>query len=257
MANQSSVPRNINPLWIISLFMTFSETVLGIAAFNTSGEIQIALTVFVIIFPLLVAIGFFSLLWFRPEHVYAPKDFGNDESFLKSISEARKSREGLRTLDGDIEERITNVLTSKDFTKKLSTFKGRELKKALGEAAITISSNIRESRFFSLEFPDDIPGKKVLSLPIDGFADFTELTNDIYYMLKDFVPPYTYGYSWVIVDLNNEVIQHIRMISGYGPGRKIWDSRSLKEVGIKAGFRYRILILSRSLRANQALKLTE
>jgi hypothetical protein len=34
-------------------------------------------------------------LWHRPEHLYAPKDYGSDESFLKSIEGTRISRENL------------------------------------------------------------------------------------------------------------------------------------------------------------------
>src|SRR5215217_8040488 len=96
-------PRNINPLWIIFLFFSFTELVLGVVVFYTSGGIQIALTVFVIGFPLLVAIGFFTLLWSRPEHLYAPKDYGSDESFLKGMEGSRTSREGLLNLESVIQ----------------------------------------------------------------------------------------------------------------------------------------------------------
>src|SRR4051794_33039024 len=52
----------LTPLSIIALFLTFSETVLGIAVTQTSGSIQVALTCFVTSFPVLVAAAFFAIL---------------------------------------------------------------------------------------------------------------------------------------------------------------------------------------------------
>ena len=96
MSRLPEPPKVLNPLWIIFLFFSFTEVMLGFVVFNTTGGIQIALTVFVIGFPLLVSISFFLILWNRPEHLYAPKDFISDESFLKSISGTRTSRESLK-----------------------------------------------------------------------------------------------------------------------------------------------------------------
>ncbi len=95
MSRLPEPPKVLNPLWIIFLFFSFTEIMLGFVVFNTTGGIQIALTVFVILFPLLVSIGFFFILWYRPEHLYAPKDFISDESFLKSVGGTRISRESL------------------------------------------------------------------------------------------------------------------------------------------------------------------
>jgi hypothetical protein len=64
-------------LWIISIFVTFTETVLGIALTRASGGVQIALTVFVIIFPIMIACAFFLILWFRNYVFYSPKEYEN------------------------------------------------------------------------------------------------------------------------------------------------------------------------------------
>jgi hypothetical protein len=40
--------RAVTPLWIVSLFLTLTETVLGVAVIQTVGGVQIALTVFVL-----------------------------------------------------------------------------------------------------------------------------------------------------------------------------------------------------------------
>jgi len=41
-----------------------------------SGGIQIALTVFVLSFPVLIAVSFFSILWYKPYVFYSPSEFG-------------------------------------------------------------------------------------------------------------------------------------------------------------------------------------
>src|ERR1044071_1190780 len=76
----------LNPLWIILLFCSLTELTLGYAVFNTAGSIQIALTCFVIGFPMLVAVFFFLIVWYRPSHLYSPRDYKNDKNFLDGIS---------------------------------------------------------------------------------------------------------------------------------------------------------------------------
>jgi hypothetical protein len=68
--------RSLTPLWVISLFLSLTETVVGIGVIQTVGAIQIALTAFVIIFPLLIAVGFFLILWNRPYVFYSPSEYG-------------------------------------------------------------------------------------------------------------------------------------------------------------------------------------
>lgn len=67
----------VTPLWIVATFVTLTETVLGLALTQVAGGVQVALTVFVIGFALLVATAFFFILWFRPYVFYSPSEFGN------------------------------------------------------------------------------------------------------------------------------------------------------------------------------------
>ena len=76
----------LNPLWIIVIFCSLTEITLGYAVFNTDGNIQLILTGFVVGFPLMIAIFFFLIVWFKPGHLYAPMDFKEDQSFLDGIS---------------------------------------------------------------------------------------------------------------------------------------------------------------------------
>ena len=67
----------ITPLWIVALFVSLTELVLGAAVTQTAGGIQVALTVFVIAFPVLIAGSFFLTLWHKPYVFYPPTEFGH------------------------------------------------------------------------------------------------------------------------------------------------------------------------------------
>jgi hypothetical protein len=67
------------PLWVISLFVTLTEVMTGVAATQTSGGVQVALTAFIIIFPSLIASAFFWFLWKRPHHLYSPSEYQGTE----------------------------------------------------------------------------------------------------------------------------------------------------------------------------------
>ncbi len=71
----TSVSKAATPLWVISLFVSLTEVMTGIAATQTSSGVQVALTAFVIAFPLLVASMFFLFLWSRPQNLYSPSEY--------------------------------------------------------------------------------------------------------------------------------------------------------------------------------------
>ena len=67
----------VTPLWIVASFLTLTEATLCYAVTQVSGGVQIALTAFVIAFALIVACGFFAILWKKPWVFYAPSEYGN------------------------------------------------------------------------------------------------------------------------------------------------------------------------------------
>src|ERR1043166_3995976 len=71
------IPAKVTPLWIVAACVTLTEAVLGYALTQVTGDIQIALTVFVIGFALIVAGAFFIILWNRPYVFYPPSEYGN------------------------------------------------------------------------------------------------------------------------------------------------------------------------------------
>ena len=67
----------MTPLWVISLFLSLTEVVAGVAVTQATETIQVVLFWFVIIFPVLVAVMFFVLLWCRPWTFYPPSEYAN------------------------------------------------------------------------------------------------------------------------------------------------------------------------------------
>jgi hypothetical protein len=83
----SKLGGRITPLWIVALFVTLTEAVLGYAITKTEGGVQIALTVFVICFALLVFSAFFLVLWFKPYVFYPPSEYsdGDPKKFVEAM----------------------------------------------------------------------------------------------------------------------------------------------------------------------------
>jgi hypothetical protein len=72
---------------VISLFVSFTEITLGAATTQTTGGVQVALTAFVIVFPMLVAAAFFAVLWARPWAFYSPQEYSGVDarSFIEAL----------------------------------------------------------------------------------------------------------------------------------------------------------------------------
>lgn len=68
-------PGKITPLWIVAAFVTLTETVLSYALTQVDDGVQVALTVFVITYAILVAGAFFVILWNRPYVFYSEPVF--------------------------------------------------------------------------------------------------------------------------------------------------------------------------------------
>ena len=98
--------RTMTPLWVISLFVSLTEAVTGIAVTQATGGIQIALTTFVIAFPVLVASAFFAILWNRPYVLYPPTEFATGVDVTKYVG-AMKSK--VEVVEADFQAEIANL----------------------------------------------------------------------------------------------------------------------------------------------------
>jgi len=235
---QSAKALSRNPLGIISLFIVliygFASIVVG-ASDKLQPEERYLMIIFMTVFPVLVLAVFGWLVSCHYEKLYAPQDYNNDESFLKSMADKKDGRSDLRNLDTQIEDKVNSVLSTVRL--KDDDPDGDELKENLKNAAEQITSEIRKSSFITIDTrkitQDD---DDVMELPVSAFKTLNELTDEIYFLIEDHVKPFTYGHSWVIKNCTDgNIIKNSRMITQTKPGVPVPDERSLSEVGIKAG----------------------
>lgn len=247
--------RAMTPLWVISLFVSLSETVTTIAVTQATGNIKVALTSFVIVFPVLVGSAFFAILWARPYVLYPPTEFGGQTDVTKFVDAMRRRDETdaktmtlLRSaVDGafaspQIVARVEQTLKSGEqlSEKKLETI----LKDAGRQAWSSLEKN-----FITVD-PTPIvgSGEGVRQVPYDPDQLVSYFLDDVWFSLLGKIPSYTYGDLWIVRDPT----------SGFElreAGRK-WarkhgeneDLRTLREVGIQPGMRLETIRLKKERR---------
>jgi len=107
MANDASTRtagKQLTPLWVISLFLSLTETILGFAASKAAGGVQIALIVFVLSFPVLVAAAFFAILWTKPDVFYPPSEYAKVD--VQKFVDAVRGRDQLVTKTSDLKGKV-------------------------------------------------------------------------------------------------------------------------------------------------------
>ena len=228
-----------NPLGIIALFIVLIygfATLLVAFSNRIQPNEQSAIVWFLISFPFIVIVVFGWLVSRHHEKLYAPKDYSDEESFVRSFTNRAKSGQDISHLDLTIEEKIREQILSPEFVKKLQT-PPENLIDILTDAVHRTTSEIRKSEFISIKF-SDISGKEddVHSVPISTYNSINELTNEIFFHLYPKIRAFSYGHDWVLFNENSQtVIKLARMITGSGVGRPIKDLRTLEEVGINPG----------------------
>ena len=105
---QSQLPRRLTPLWMFALFIFLTETVLGYVAVQTSGTVQSTLVGFAVAFPILIAVGFFSILWVKPWVLYPPGEY-TTASVQKFVEAFRGDTGNVIKKTGNIREKIEVV----------------------------------------------------------------------------------------------------------------------------------------------------
>jgi hypothetical protein len=138
----------LTPLWVISLFLSLTEAVTGIAATQAKGGAQVALTAFVIAFPALVAFAFFAILWHRPFVFYPPAEFGPSVGVADYVNAMTNKVEGVRA-DVEAEAGNLRVAVSRDieqFTQRLDVI-GQGIAEVLSVRADTTRLSERFEQF--------------------------------------------------------------------------------------------------------------
>ena len=80
-----------NPLSIIALFLLLVEVVVTIALrVEALTETQRTwLVVFCVVFPVIVLLFLFILVWNRPQHLYGPSDYDDSSKFIDSLTRVK------------------------------------------------------------------------------------------------------------------------------------------------------------------------
>ncbi len=251
MDNESTKnkPSILTPLWVVSIFVSLTETMTGIGVIQTTGGVQISLTAFVILFPTAVASAFFLILWHRPYVLYSPGEYGHKGGVSEYVQAMQKKQaEGQRVIN-EINETFRNSLTSPELISEITkTVKEagknaleKELNDILRKAADQTAKSI-ESIFVTIDSTpllsrDGTVWQQAYN-PNQSVDDFLDL---LWYSIADHVRAFTYGDSWVLKDTHSGKVFHI-LGSKYAEKNKLkYDKRSLSEVGIQAGHRLEII----------------
>jgi hypothetical protein len=205
MAPRDIPRRGLSPLWIVALFLSFSETVLGIAVIKTSGNIQLSLTVFVITFPAIVCGLFFLILWKKPQVFYTPKEFSNEggvKAFVEAMTMTRHTSQGLPVSEAvfkGIEAKITSLseaISRISDPKQQTALILKETKEAVKESVVQINSH-------SI-FPTD---GRIWEEAFDPQMPMSEFLDNLYFALSPWgLPAHTYGKIWAIRNIETKEI---------------------------------------------------
>ena len=123
--------KRMTPLWVISLFLSLTEVVIGLALTKADGNVQAVLTAFAIAFPIMVATAFFAILWNRPYVLYPPTEFGDNTdvgSFVGAMKPSDTTPKSSTAVQPTLAENIS--ATSVVVASEAPPDSTREMKKA-------------------------------------------------------------------------------------------------------------------------------
>lgn len=219
-----------NPLSVIAIFAGVAEiSGTGVLPF-VSPENQELYIWFLMTFPFTLIILFFATLNWNHKVLYAPSDYQSDDSFLEGIRASSSTRDEIisfeQTLDSNIDAAISTTTID-----DIGTQEGRN------RVAQSIKESIRKSAFISIDTRPLLGDEgQLYELPFVAFSSVGDLTNQIYFLINDYVRPFEYGHTWVMKDAKSgQTIKNSRIITGAERGVPCPDKRGLKEAGIEPG----------------------
>jgi len=226
----------ITPLWIVALFVSLTEVVLGVAMTQTQGGIQIALTVFVLAFPILIAGMFFTILWYKPYVFYPPKEFGNQTNVLDYV----RAMQGKLAFDSqmqNIQEAVRTTLMSEtvisELTRVVSSKSNEEVEEKIEEILNSASNSainkINKIGYITISTIPLLKDKgSIWRESYDPNERVSSFTDILYFKMRPEIPPFAYGSRWVLKD--KETGKVFTDLSSKYP-----NNQPLSEAGIHAG----------------------
>lgn len=143
-----------NPLTIIAIFAGVAEAIATLALVNLPESIQAIFIYFVIAFPSFIVIAFFLILILKPQVLYAPSDYDNQDHFLL----ANKFMESFEAESNKIFDEIKRT------GEPLSTSRVDEIKNKLSRSVkISIESEMEKAVLkFMTERPNEAFTEKAI-----------------------------------------------------------------------------------------------
>ncbi|MFE9447902.1 hypothetical protein [Streptomyces sp. NPDC006739] len=235
----------LNPLWIISLFLGLSETTVGIAATLSNGWVQGALAIFAVTFPVLVSGAFFSILWRKPEVLYAPGDFPEHVSVTAYVDGMRHgSAANAELLQAVVRDTLEEVIPS-----TLSRTVTPQQVAQLVDRAVASAHEGIANRMLSVDLSDihpDFRGFRA-EFPLAEGATVADFLDRLWAMMRDHFRPYTYGTHWVLIDRkSNHIFRDIGSTWARSRSGQPDDDRPLKTVGFHVDMDLAVLPLRHS-----------
>jgi len=237
--------RGLSPLWIIALFLSFTETVLGVAVTQTHGGIQIALTSFVISFPPIVSGLFFLVLWKKPYVFYPPAEFSKEvdvKTYVEAMQSSRQTPQTTPVSEAAIRSIETKITTISAALEKTNDPKQQVALLLQGAVDAVKESVIRiDSRpMFGIE-------GRIWEEPFDPEMAVRDFLDNLYFAMKPWgLAVYTYGTVWAIKNLeSNDILLSIGRDWARRNGMND-DHRAIGKVGLHGGAMLEIIPLDRS-----------
>jgi hypothetical protein len=227
----------ITPLWIVALFVSFTELVLGVAVTQTQGGIQMALTVFVVVFPVLIAGAFFLVLWNKSYVFYPPTEFGDQTNVLDYV-QAMQGKLALDNQMQNIQEAVRTTLMSEKLITELVQASssrsdlevGKKVEQILDSASDSAVKKIQEVGFITINTTPLLKSKgSIWHEPYDPNEPVSAFTDILYFKMRPEIPPFTYGSRWILKD--HKTGRVFEELGSKYPN----DKRPISEAGIHAG----------------------
>jgi len=241
-------PRNMNPLWIISLFLGLSEVTVGVVATQASGWIQGLLAVFSMVFPIGTAMAFFYVLWHKPYVLYAPRDYSKDTNvatFVDAMTVSRLSRKS-HAREIDIAVRSTVETVMENYAVRSDGWQDQSsMEQAVRESLVAFERMhvyIDSSEAAALHV-GSVPGN--LRIPIPDEMTVQEFLDEVWSKLYPAFEPYVYGRQWMLEHvkdggwlISERSVSESAKMGGKG------DDRDLRETGVRPGETWKVVLLS-------------
>jgi hypothetical protein len=247
---QASSQTRMTPLWVISIFVSLSEVVTGIAVTQATGGVQVALTAFVIAFPIAVAAAFFGILYSRPYVFYPPSEFGGAtqvEQYVKAMQRVQLDEQRVLQL---ITQAVTSTLGAGETRaqlQRIASAPSADPQRAIGELvdglARTAASKI-EASTMTFDLHPLLGQERQLVVPFDPDEPTSQLLDRLWTAVSTRVKPFTFGKDWAIRDVETGMVsKQMGRTWARANGYKE-DTRTIREVGFKPGKRFALIPLT-------------